>query len=516
MKRFTVISLFVLIVCNFVFAGVRLNEHTVIEFANIEQGQKILGAKDDYYDHLSKFDLQAKIQTGDNVARKDYLENARDAVIEWSDEQKKRMIPVLEQISKDLEFVKWDWPETVYLINTDGSEEGGAAYTRGKGVVLPGGRNGKSLVTHELFHVLSRHNPVMRDAVYGVIGFKKCNEIKMPASLTDYTIANPDAPRNQHYIEVTYEGKDVCAVPFIYSSRGDYDAERGGSFMRYMESDLLIVAKADGEKDFKPVIKDGKPVIVDFEEVEGFYEKIGRNTGYIIHPEEVLASNFPMIPSDRKAPSPEILAGIKNVLMNNPMIDKTKAGKVIALPKPQTDGSKPLMQVLSERKSCREYSDKQLSKQTLSNLLWAAFGINREEGGKRTAPSAMNWQEIDIYVAMADGLYVYEAKGHSLRQILMDDVREATGMQEFVKDAAVNLVYVADYSKMGDASESDKATYSAADTGFIGQNVYLFSASEGLGTVVRGLVDREKLSEIIKLKADQRIVLCQTVGYPKK
>ena len=186
----------------------------------------------------------------------------------------------------------------------------------------------------------------------------------------------------------------------------------------------------------------------------------------------------------------------------------------IVLPEPEMDGGKPLMQALSDRKTSRSYSSEALPDQVLSNLLWAAFGINRPESGKRTAPSAVNWQEIDIYVALEQGLYIYDAQGHILRPVRAGDIREATGKQDFVGDAPVNLIYVADYSRMGSASEENKDFYSAADTGFISQNVYLFCASEGLATVVRGLIDREMLSQRMNLSGEQRIILAQTVGYP--
>jgi len=190
--------------------------------------------------------------------------------------------------------------------------------------------------------------------------------------------------------------------------------------------------------------------------------------------------------------------------------------KPIPLLKPQLDIGKPLMKVLKERSSSRSFSTEKLPVQVFSNLLWAAFGVNRPGEGNRTAPSARNWQEIDIYVAMAEGLYLYDAKNHVLNPIILKDMRALTGKQDFVKDAPLNLIYVADFSKMGSASEEDKKLYSAADTGFISQNVYLFCASEGLATVVRGSVDRETLAKAMKLRADQKIILAQTIGYPKK
>jgi len=188
--------------------------------------------------------------------------------------------------------------------------------------------------------------------------------------------------------------------------------------------------------------------------------------------------------------------------------------KTIQLPEPQTEGGRPLMEVLKDRHSSRQYSSKELSLQTMSNLLWAAWGINRPESGKRTAPSAMNNQEIEVYVSTADGLYLYNAQAHTLELVMDQDIRAFTGGQAFVKDAPVNLIFVADYSKMGDTTEKQKIFYSAADTGFISQNVYLFCASEGLATVVRGWVDKSALEKKMGLPSNKIVILAQTVGYP--
>jgi SagB-type dehydrogenase family enzyme len=193
-----------------------------------------------------------------------------------------------------------------------------------------------------------------------------------------------------------------------------------------------------------------------------------------------------------------------------------EAPKTIQLPAPQMDGGMPLMKALKLRCTIREYSAEALPPQELSNLLWAACGVNRSESGKRTAPTARNMQEIDVYVALVDGLYLYDAKAHALNLVLAQDLREATGKQPFVKDAPVNLVFVADFAKMGDGTKEMKDFYSATDTGYISQNVYLYCASAGLGTVVRGHLDREALKTAMNLRADQNVVLAQTVGYPKK
>lgn len=190
--------------------------------------------------------------------------------------------------------------------------------------------------------------------------------------------------------------------------------------------------------------------------------------------------------------------------------------KPVALPKPQMEGGKPLMQALKERKSAREFSAEKLPLQALSNLLWAAAGVNRADG-RRTAPSAANRQEIDIYVAAPEALYLYEPKEHRLQPVVAEDMRALTGVQAYVREAAVNLVYVADLAKMGTVSAEDKVVWPAYNTGFIAQNVYLYCASEGLATVVRAMVDRPALARSMKLRPDQRIILlAQSVGYPKK
>jgi SagB-type dehydrogenase family enzyme len=190
--------------------------------------------------------------------------------------------------------------------------------------------------------------------------------------------------------------------------------------------------------------------------------------------------------------------------------------KEIKLPAPRVDGGRPLMQCLKDRQSQRDFKPDPLPLQVLSDLLWAAYGINRPESGKRTAPSAVNWQNIDIYVALADGLYLYEPKEHKLIQLLAEDIRGLTGTQPFVKEAPLNLIYVADLAKIPRGTDEDKRFYSAAHTGFISQNVYLFCASEGLATVVRAMINREELAKKMGLRPDQQITLAQTVGYPKK
>ncbi|MDD5408970.1 MAG: SagB/ThcOx family dehydrogenase [Candidatus Omnitrophica bacterium] len=185
----------------------------------------------------------------------------------------------------------------------------------------------------------------------------------------------------------------------------------------------------------------------------------------------------------------------------------------IALISPRTNAGKPFMQALKERKTIRNFSSRPLSLQLLSELLWAANGVNRPKAKGRTAPSANNLQEIDIYVSMQSGLYLYDPFQNSLQLINKQDIRSVTGKQDFVAIAPVTLIYVADLSRAGKRGAKSEF-YAACDTGFIGQNVYLYCASEGLATVVRGLFDEQTLSKVMNLRPEQKIILAQTVGYP--
>ena len=203
------------------------------------------------------------------------------------------------------------------------------------------------------------------------------------------------------------------------------------------------------------------------------------------------------------------------ILSMTPNITLAEEQKAIQLIQPPIGGGNPLMQLLWKRMSIREFSPEPLPVEVLSNLLWAGFGINRPDG-KRTAPTASNRQEIDIYVAAANGLYLYEAKTNRLNPILAEDIRGMTGRQPYVKEAAVNLIYVADHSKMGTVTNEDKDLFSAAATGLISENVYLYCASEGLATAVRANIDKPALAKVMKLRPDQKIILAQSVGYPKK
>jgi SagB-type dehydrogenase family enzyme len=186
----------------------------------------------------------------------------------------------------------------------------------------------------------------------------------------------------------------------------------------------------------------------------------------------------------------------------------------LTLPAPQKTGGRPLMEVLARRASSREFDAvRELSPQQLSNLLWATFGINRPDG-RRTAPSARNAQELDVYVLLKTGVFIYDARQHQLAQLAAEDCRELAGTQPFARSAPVTLVFVADLVKAGATSSS--RDWACIDTGYLSQNAYLYCASEGLATVARVSVDKAALGPKLKLRSAQEIVLAQSVGHPAK
>jgi SagB-type dehydrogenase family enzyme len=195
---------------------------------------------------------------------------------------------------------------------------------------------------------------------------------------------------------------------------------------------------------------------------------------------------------------------------------RERSDPAIELPAPERRGGLPLLEALDRRCSRREFATTPLPPQILSNVLWAAFGVNRSASGGRTAPSAMNAQEIDVYAALAGGLYLYEPGAHSLRLVAEIDARKVTGYQDFVDEAPLDLIYVADNAHMSMLPANTRVLYSAVSAGAISQNVYLYCASAGLATVVRGWFDGAALAAALRLTANEQVVLTQTVGFPEQ
>lgn len=313
--------LYVVMLASVCCGEVRFRKDCAAVFASVEEGKKLLMAPDEYIERLSVFDRLSRMDTDTDVPQKAYLEFIGRGVLAWNEQEIQRLSKAIRSIGSRLGGFTFAFPEVIYLVKTSGIEESGAAYTRGNGIFLP--RNMlrwseqqlTELVCHELFHVLSRHNPALRDRLYQVVGFEKCNEIRLPADLAARKITNPDAPRLDCRIRVNYENKEVWTVPFLCSRTEVYDPNEGGGLFSYLEFKLLAVEPAADANDFTVMLNEGQPLLLDAGRVSGYFEQIGYNTHYIIHPEEILADNFVILVYGKTdAPSTELLGRIAEVI----------------------------------------------------------------------------------------------------------------------------------------------------------------------------------------------------------
>lgn len=318
LMRRSIISLFILLVLVYsVGADINLPGTTVV-FTTVEQGKDVLCQKDDFVERMSPFDRAARMKTDRIVTEKVYLEFVGKNIQSWQSDEKVIIEAAFKKIESNLSKLNLNWPKVIYLIKTTGEEEGGAPYTRDSAIILPQTKLNSGhihqTIAHELFHIFSRNNPQMQDDLYAVIGFKRCNEIDFPGLLKPRKLTNPDAPKNNYYIEVSYVGKKVCVVPILFSHTPKYDMQTGGEIFNYLEFKLLLVEKNPDGK-FEPVYNGNIPVFAEMRDISGFIEKVGKNTDYIIHPEEILADNFAfLIEKKQNLPSPEITEKLKDVL----------------------------------------------------------------------------------------------------------------------------------------------------------------------------------------------------------
>jgi len=310
-------------------AQVKLSGDTMVTFTPAEEGRKILTTRDDFIRALSPFDRAARVKTEKDVSEKEFLEFVGRNVLDWTEAEKASLVSALDRLRAPLDRLALPWPKAIYAVKTTGKEEGGAAYTRDHALILP--QNvltpnrplDPRLIAHELFHILSRSNPRLRDRLYQTIGFVKCADIEFPETLKSRKITNPDAPANDHCIRVQVGGTDVWAIPILFSRTDKYDVTRGGEFFRYMQFQLLLVDRQGDSPSVAPLYEGSQPRLVEADQVTGFFEQIGKNTEYIIHPEEILADNFAsLVMEDRNLPSPEILKKLQEALTARPAEEK--------------------------------------------------------------------------------------------------------------------------------------------------------------------------------------------------
>ena len=291
-----------------------------LAFATQEEGQDILSARDDFVARLSPFDRAARLKTNRVVSEQQYLAFVRASVMAWNDAaEKQRVAQAAAQVEKDFADLGIPLPDA-RLVRTNGKEEGGAAYTRANVIVLSTyvlndpKQDLVQIISHELFHIISRHDAVLRNKLYKAIGFEECAEFSFPAALASRRITDPDAPRNDHCIRLRYRGKSVWATPVLYADRERYDRKKGGAFFDYLQFKLALADRSAKDGSGPPVAANAGSRFVDVGDVSGFHEQVGKNTDYIIHPEEILADNFAFLVTKKKGlPSPAIPAEMLRV-----------------------------------------------------------------------------------------------------------------------------------------------------------------------------------------------------------
>lgn len=302
-------------------ADVQLNKKTSVTFASSEEGKRILMTRDDFVQHLSPFDRAARMKTDKDIPEAAFLKFIGDNVLTWTKPEEEKVYHAFLGIQPRLEALSLSFPEKIYMVKTTGNEEGGAAYTRGNAIVIPKTKLVEDttaiqkVLCHELFHILSRANATLQERLYETIGFTKCNEIEFPAELKSRKITNPDAPKNNHYIRVQLGGKVSYVVPILFATTERYNLGKGGEFFDYLQCQFLLVEQRGDKTVFTPLYNGPSPQFADMRQVSGFIEQVGKNTLYIIHPEEILADNFALlILEDRNVRSPEVIEKVKVVL----------------------------------------------------------------------------------------------------------------------------------------------------------------------------------------------------------
>ena len=305
MRQFLMVLMIFLITKTVYCTGSLVN---AIKFASVEKANELMTQEDDFTRSWSQFDIDSRMGKRGST-KEELFDFIKKQTREWTDEEKEKILGIIASIEEEIKTqnYKVNFPNEIYFVKTTADEEGGAGgYTRANYIVLKEGMmvgNSaflKSLVIHELFHILTRNSPEFRKKMYNIIGFKMMNKIDYPVSINESRITNPDAPQTDSYITLEVNGTPKDCMMVLYSDR-EYN---GGPFFNYLNIGFLSLI-GEGIKEIE--YKDGKPVIYSFQEVSGFYEQVGKNTQYIIHPEEILADNFTYVLLGKEGlPSPEI------------------------------------------------------------------------------------------------------------------------------------------------------------------------------------------------------------------
>jgi hypothetical protein len=289
-----------------------------IELASIEAGRAVLGARDEFVSRLSPFDRAARLKSSRDVSEAEYLAFATAAAREWGPDERERLTAAFAAIAPKLMELLPPLASPILIVKTSGEEEGGAGYTRASAVLLPqaspDARALERTLAHEIFHIASRHHPDLKRALYRAIGFEECGEVVLPPAVAARKMTNPDAPINEHCIAIQVDGERLWGMPILIAREERYDPADGIEFFGYLTLGILLVERTGTPA--RPLERNGAPRIAPLNRVTGYFEQVGRNTNYIIHAEEILASNFErLVLAEPETPSPEVLERIRAELV---------------------------------------------------------------------------------------------------------------------------------------------------------------------------------------------------------
>ena len=301
-------------------AGIILYKNAKIVFAQAEEARDILTTKDEYINSLTDFDRRIRLNKTESVSEKEHLDFLSEQVLAWSENEKARVESMIINIVDSLKDYNLNLPAKIMLIKTTGKEEGQAAYCRGNAIIIPKNildqqsPNMERLIVHELFHIFTKNNLQTRETLYSIINFHKCEKAELPRRITDIELTNPDVPKERYYIELEHDGRNIKVIPIL--TLPNFDVKRGMPFFSYLRLKLVEVEKNNNEYIYKRD-NSGQPVMYDQRQLSDYLKKVGNNTSYLIHPEEILADNFTiMVLGNQPAKSKWVIDKMQSVLEN--------------------------------------------------------------------------------------------------------------------------------------------------------------------------------------------------------
>ena len=296
----------------------------VFEFAPAQEARTVIGAHDDFVRGTTALERRVRMKTRQPVDEDRFARYLQSQVLEWRDDERKRIEPLLAGFPQFLARLKWQRPDRILLIVVDPEMEGGSPHTRANAIVLPRSfvagspRQLRLVLAHEVFHVLSRYNRELREALYASVGFKRCARVELPAAVEALRVTNPDAVENRHTLSVRLRGEARDALPYVAFPSADVDVD--ANLLANLDTSWLLVDRAGG--DCRARVRSGTAERVAPSQLQGVYEQIGRNSDYLIHPEELLADNFMLLmlsalgAGPPRVPSPEIIERMRAILFD--------------------------------------------------------------------------------------------------------------------------------------------------------------------------------------------------------